>query len=116
MVQPRFASTQIRELPAVGGMIDPYAILRLLRDEFEVALLLHEGGPTLFGQFLLAGLADELFLTMAPQIAGRTREHPRPALVAGVQFVPGTLRGWFLSAPNNEPTTYICATEKVRRR
>ena len=55
-----------------------------------MSFLLHEGGPTLFGHFLSAGLVDELFLTMAPQIAGRTGEHPRPGLVADVQFVPDT--------------------------
>jgi riboflavin biosynthesis pyrimidine reductase len=81
-------STQIRELPAAGGRIDPQAILRLLKNEFEVTLLLHEGGPTLFGHFLSAGIVDELFLTIAPQIAGRTSEHPRPGLVADVHFVP----------------------------
>ena len=83
-------STQIKELPHAEGRIDPCAILRLLRNEFEVTLLLHEGGPTLFGHFLSAGLVDELFLTMAPQIAGRTNEHPRPGLVAHTQFAPDT--------------------------
>jgi riboflavin biosynthesis pyrimidine reductase len=85
---PALRSTEIRELPAAGRTIDPHAILRLLKNEFGVTLLLHEGGPTLFGQFLAAGAVDELFLTMAPQIAGRTSEHPRPGLIAGVQFAP----------------------------
>jgi riboflavin biosynthesis pyrimidine reductase len=100
------ASTQIRELPAVDGKIDPCAILRLLRDEFEVVLLLHEGGPTLFGQFLLAGLVDELFLTMAPQIAGRTREHPRPGLVADAQFIPGTAP-WLVLVSAKQRSNYL---------
>ena len=34
-------------------------------------LLLHEAGPTLFGEFLAGGVMDELFLTVAPQIAER---------------------------------------------
>ena len=34
-------------------------------------LVLTEGGPHLMGQLLSAGLLDELFLTIAPQIAGR---------------------------------------------
>jgi riboflavin biosynthesis pyrimidine reductase len=83
-------STQIRELSAADEKIDTCAILKLLRSEFGVRLLLHEGGPTLFGHFLSAGVVDELFLTMAPQIAGRALEHSRPGLVANVQFVPGT--------------------------
>jgi riboflavin biosynthesis pyrimidine reductase len=83
-------STQIRELSAADEKIDTCAILKLLRSEFGVRLLLHEGGPTLFGHFLSAGVVDELSLTMAPQIAGRALEHSRPGLVANVQFVPGT--------------------------
>ena len=51
-------------------------------------MLLHEGGPTLFGQFLEAEAVDELFLTLSPQIAGRNSEAIRPGLVEGVQFVP----------------------------
>jgi riboflavin biosynthesis pyrimidine reductase len=99
-------STQIRELPAAGGMIDPYAILRLLKNEFEVTLLLHEGGPTLFGHFLSAGLVDELFLTMAPQIAGRTSEHPRPGLVADVQFVPDSAP-WLVLVSVKQQTNHL---------
>ena len=83
-------STQIRELPDVEEKIDPRAILTTLRSEFGVELLLHEGGPTLFGHPLRGGLVDELFLTMTPQIAGRSGEHPRPGLAANAQFVPGT--------------------------
>ena len=86
----RLPSTRIRELPASDGNIDPWAIVNLLKAEFGVELLLHEGGPTLFGHFLAGGLVDELFLTMAPQIAGRAPERSRPGLVANVQFTPGT--------------------------
>ena len=51
-------------------------------------MLLHEGGPTLFGQFLSAEAVDELFMTLSPQIAGRKADAIRPALVQGVEFVP----------------------------
>jgi riboflavin biosynthesis pyrimidine reductase len=53
-----------------------------------VQTVLHEGGPTLFGQFLAAEAVDELFLTLSPQIAGRKGDPIRPALVQGVEFVP----------------------------
>ncbi len=53
-------------------------------------LLLHEGGPKLFGPFLTAGLVDQLFLTIAPQIGGRSAEDERPGVAAGVRFVPDT--------------------------
>lgn len=86
----RLPSTQIRQLPAVDGNIDPHTITHLLENDFAVKLLLHEGGPTLFGCFVAADLVDELFLTIAPQIAGRSPEDQRPALVANVKFDPGT--------------------------
>jgi riboflavin biosynthesis pyrimidine reductase len=37
-----------------------------------------------------ASLVDEFFLTMAPQIAGRNLERPRPAMVWGTEFLPET--------------------------
>jgi riboflavin biosynthesis pyrimidine reductase len=83
-------STQIRELRAADEKIEACTILKILRTELGVRLLLHEAGPTLFGQFLSAGVVDELFLTMAPQIAGRVLENSRPGLVASVQFLPDT--------------------------
>jgi riboflavin biosynthesis pyrimidine reductase len=44
--------------------------LRRLRAEHGVHSLLCEGGPTLMGTLLHEGLVDELFLTLAPQLAG----------------------------------------------
>ncbi len=78
------ASVEVKALSAAAGRISPSEILPLLRQEYGVDLLLHEAGPTLFGQFLADGFIDELFLTMAPQIAGRVAAHPRPGLVASV--------------------------------
>ncbi len=40
------------------------------------------------GGFLAEQLLDELFLTLAPQIAGQDEQSERPALVAGQLFVP----------------------------
>lgn len=57
-------------------------------------LLLHEGGPTVFGQFLSAGAIDELFLTLAPQVAGRQEDAPRPSLAGRDSFLPETAP-WF---------------------
>jgi riboflavin biosynthesis pyrimidine reductase len=50
------------------------------------ALVLCEGGPHLLGQLLHAGLVDELFLTIAPQLAGRSPSTPRLSLVEGTAF------------------------------
>jgi len=64
--------------------------VELLRTDFGVSLLLHEGGPTLFGRFVADGCVDELFLTIAPQVAGRNQQPLRPGFVAGVEFLPET--------------------------
>lgn len=44
--------------------------LRALRREYGVRALLCEGGPTILGALLRDGLVDELFLTLAPLLAG----------------------------------------------
>ena len=81
-------SVQVHALDASGGSIAPAEILELLYSQFEVRILLHEGGPTLLAQFLAAEAVDELFLTLSPQIAGRKADTTRPALVEGVEFAP----------------------------
>jgi riboflavin biosynthesis pyrimidine reductase len=90
------ASVEVKALSSAESRIPPSAILSLLRQEAGVELLLHEAGPTLFGEFLAGGFMDELFLTVAPQIAGRVAAHPRPGLVANVQFSPATAPWWKL--------------------
>jgi riboflavin biosynthesis pyrimidine reductase len=44
--------------------------LRRLRSEYDIRLLLCEGGPTLFSALLHEALVDELFLTLAPKLTG----------------------------------------------
>ena len=61
-------------------------------------MVLVEGGPQLMGDFFAERFLDELFLTLAPQIAGRDSSVERPGLVAGKRFAPehplwGTLIG-----------------------
>ena len=84
------SSTLIRVLPAFDGRLPSVEVLHLLKEEFGAALVLHEGGPTLFGQFLADAVVDELFLTLSPQIAGRLSARSRPALVMNTGFFPGT--------------------------
>jgi riboflavin biosynthesis pyrimidine reductase len=90
----KFPTVQIYVLDTNGGAIAVPEILRLLYVELGVRRLLHEGGPTLFGQFMAAEAVDELFLTVSPQIAGRTSDVTRPALVQGVEFMPACAP-WF---------------------
>ena len=51
-------------------------------------IILTEGGPQLFGDFLSEKSLDELFLTLAPQIAGRDEHIERGGIVAGKIFAP----------------------------
>ncbi len=74
---------------APSGEVPADAVVRVLWERHGVRLALHEGGPALFGAFLAAGAIDELFLTLAPQLVGRTHNRPRPGLVEGVAFEPG---------------------------
>jgi riboflavin biosynthesis pyrimidine reductase len=83
-------STEVRVMKAAGSRLAAGAILELLRHEFGVRLLLHEGGPALFGGFVAEGLVDEFFLTVAPQLAGRNVESRRTGMIAEVEFQPET--------------------------
>jgi len=51
------------------GRVDLPTLLHSLREE-GVRALLCEGGPTLHGSLQAAGLVDDLFLTIAPKLAG----------------------------------------------
>ncbi len=68
-----------------GDEVDPIAIVEVLRDR-ALEVVVCEGGPNLLGGLIGAGLVDELFLTIAPQVAGRSPDAPRLALVEGVAF------------------------------
>jgi riboflavin biosynthesis pyrimidine reductase len=82
-------------------------------------LILCEGGPTAFGALVEAGLVDELFLTLSPLLAGRAPRAPRPALVEGVEFLPGrSAVGQLLSIRRSRShlfVRYALAKPEVRR-
>jgi riboflavin biosynthesis pyrimidine reductase len=84
----KLPSVEIHALESDSGLLDPLEMLRLLYERYGVRRLLHEGGPSLFGQFMAAEAVDELFLTLSPQIAGRSEKTIRPALVQGTEFMP----------------------------
>ena len=65
--------------------VDLTALVGVFRER-NLELVVCEGGPKLLGGILAAGLIDELFLTIAPQIAGRSDDAERLALVEGVGF------------------------------
>jgi riboflavin biosynthesis pyrimidine reductase len=81
--------------PAVGiaeaagnGPIGAGAILAAVGRARPGSIYLVEGGPQLMGDFFGEKRLDELFLTIAPQVAGRDRSVERPGFVAGKLFAP----------------------------
>jgi riboflavin biosynthesis pyrimidine reductase len=105
---------EIHALNSSRGSIAPRAILKLLQSRFGIKRLLHEGGPTLFGQFLAAEAVDELFLTLSPQIAGRKGDATRPAVVEAVEFVPDSAP-WFQRVSVKEKAAYLYLRYRLRR-
>jgi riboflavin-specific deaminase-like protein len=65
------------------GELTQTTALRRLRADYEVRTLLCEGGPTLFGALLLESVVDELFLTLAPKLAGGGTE---PTITSGPEL------------------------------
>jgi len=70
--------------------LDDYSSAAALRDLHGrgVRALLSEGGPTLFRGLLDAGVVDELFLTLAPQLVAGTEQQilPGPPLDPAVEL------------------------------
>ena len=80
------------------GPLSARAILQEVNRVRQGEMILVEGGPQLMGDFFAERTLDELFLTLAPQIAGRDPQVERPGLVMGRRFAPehplwGTLIG-----------------------
>lgn len=95
-----------RGLPAsvrveVAAETDPLSARAVLDAVCRVRcgrLVLLEAGPRAMSVFFAERLLDELFLTVAPQVAGRDGDVSRPGFVAGKRFAPdhpmwGTLVG-----------------------
>ena len=80
------AASQAVALPGAGS-VDVRAAVSFLRGRGH-GLILSEGGPTLFGSLLEAGLVDELFLTISPLLAGRSAGSFRAGLVEGAELLP----------------------------
>jgi len=81
---PHFA-TDVEIVTAGSDTVEPERLVEILSDR-GFQLVLTEGGPHLFGELLGAHLVDDLFLTIAPQAAGRSVETPRLGLVEGTAF------------------------------
>jgi riboflavin biosynthesis pyrimidine reductase len=91
------ASVQLCAVQSTGSL-SARAILEAAKGIRQSDVILVEGGPQLIGDFFAERYIDELFLTLAPQVAGRSSLVERPGLVSGKQFAPqhplwGTLIG-----------------------
>lgn len=73
---------------AGSGRIEAKAIIGEIERASPCRVILLEGGPQLMAQFLSERIVDELFLTIAAQIAGRTAAANRPGFVSGKTFAP----------------------------
>jgi riboflavin biosynthesis pyrimidine reductase len=67
---PPETATPVEVIREPGGRVDMATALRRLRAEHDVRAVLCEGGPRLHSQLQAGGLADELFLTIAPKLVG----------------------------------------------
>lgn len=68
--EPPATATPVEVVREPGGRVDMTVAMRLLRADRDVRAVLCEGGPRLHSQLQAAGLADELFLTIAPKLVG----------------------------------------------
>ena len=83
--------------------VDLERALGWLHSERGVRALLCEGGPTLHGELQARGLADELFLTIAPKLAGREE---RSILTAPLPEVIDLELAWLLEGEGELFTRY----------
>ena len=67
--------------------VDLKAAMRVLRQEQGIRYLLCEGGATLNDELIRSGLADELFLTLAPKLKGGAH---LPTIMTGQGFAPNS--------------------------
>lgn len=80
---------------ATNGEIMASAVLDAIAQTCDARIILVEGGPHLMGNFLAERRLNELFLTLAPQVAGRDGTDgatARLGFVAGKVFAPDTPR------------------------
>ncbi len=92
--KPPETATPVRVIRHPDG-VDLELAMEWLRKERGIRSVLCEGGPTLHGRLREGGLADELFLTIAPKIAGG--EGPR-ILEGALPDVDNVELAWLLES------------------
>jgi len=82
----RLPAAEVVTTPAADGVDLVHLFARLRARGWGT--ILTEGGPVLVGELLRARLLDQLFLTVAPVLAGRQDGRHRPGVVDGVELLP----------------------------
>ncbi len=94
-----------RLLVAGDTAVDFVALMRQIRTDLDVRLLLCEGGGTINEQLMTRSLVDELFLTLAPKLKGGATLH---TMMDGTGFAPGMFaRCRLLSVYEHENELYL---------
>ena len=70
-----------------GDRVQPADLIAVLAER-RFDLVVCEGGPNLLAALLDRGFLDKSFLTLAPQLAGRSPDMPRLAMVEGLGYTP----------------------------
>jgi riboflavin-specific deaminase-like protein len=86
---PQECRAEIRYVRAVrDGSLDLPGAMAQLREHHGVSTLLCEGGPHLNAQLLAEGLVDELFLSLAPKLAGGDAMSETLRILSGLELDP----------------------------
>jgi riboflavin biosynthesis pyrimidine reductase len=103
---PLPSTVEVRAL-APDGPLSAASIVQATREATNGNRFLLEGGPQLMASFVDEHLVDELFLTLAPQVAGRG-DGERPGFVEGKTFAPDEPRwGRLLSVKRAEHHLFL---------
>jgi riboflavin-specific deaminase-like protein len=100
------AAAQIELTRLDPGELTLTTVLRRLRAEHDVKILLCEGGPMLFGGLLQERAVDELFLTLAPNLTGGGTEHTITSGPELADLQPLSLR-WLLERDGSLYLRYL---------
>jgi riboflavin biosynthesis pyrimidine reductase len=90
-------AAHVIEVPDAGGRVDLGAAVAALQERGHVRLHC-EGGPSLLGGFLTAGLLDEYCVTISPNVLSGTGKRPAtgPSAPTGFELVHTLVDGDFL--------------------
>jgi riboflavin-specific deaminase-like protein len=110
--EPPETATPVRVIRHPDG-VELDRALAWLREERGICSVLCEGGPTLHGRLREGGLADELFLTIAPKIAGG--EGPR-VLEGALPDVDEVKLAWLLDSRSELFARYRGMSERAAAR